>query len=67
MVNARHEFLRKEKANHDVNVQCNIKYPMECKFKGSRNLTPTEMEQYIKAIDKDKYLESIGKFEMEEC
>jgi len=67
MIDARHERLRKEKANHDVNVQCNIKYSIECKNKGSRYLTPDEMVEYIKATDKDEYLKSIGKFEMEEC
>jgi len=65
--NATRIRLMKEKANYDVNVQCNIKYPIECKNKGSRYLTSDEMVEYIKATDKDEYLKSIGKFEMEDC
>ena len=67
MIDARHERLRKEKANHDVNVQCNIKYPIECKNKGTRHLSKQEIDEYILAVDKDSYLKSIGKFEMEGC
>ena len=66
-LNANRIRLMKEKANYDLDVQCNIKYPIECKNKGNRHLTPTEMEQYINASNKDEYLKSIGKFEMEMC
>ena len=67
MVDARHERLRKEMANHNVNIQATIKYDKECTYKGSRYLTKSEINEYIKAVDKDEYLKSIGKFETEEC
>jgi len=64
---ARRERLRKEKGAHDVFVQCTSKYEKECKYNGSRHLTPIEVNEYLNAYDKNKYLKSIGKFEMEVC
>ena len=67
MVDANRMRLMKEKANHDVDKQCTTKYEQESKFKGIRHLSKQEMEEYIKSIDKDQYLRSIGKFSMEGC
>jgi len=37
------------------------KYGTECKYNGSVKLAPEEVQAYIQAKDKTKYLESIGK------
>jgi len=58
--------LMKEKANYDVDKQC-TRYETECKDNGTRHLSKQEIYDYMKAYDKDKYLRSIGKFEMEMC
>ena len=37
------------------------RYSNECKYKGSVQLAPEEVQAYIQAKDKTKYLKSIGK------
>ena len=64
---ANHIRLMKEQATYDMNRQVTYKYPRECKSKGVRHLTPTEVLGYMAANDKDSYLKKIGKFEMEGC
>jgi hypothetical protein len=67
-INATRQRLMKEKANHDIDVQCK-KYETKCKYIGSRYLTKQEID-YILNLPvnlQDDYLKSIGKFEMEGC
>jgi hypothetical protein len=61
------ERIRKEQGAYDTLKQATVKYNSECKYNGSRHLTKEEINEYMKAVDKNKYLKSIGKFEMEEC
>lgn len=56
MQNARHERLRKEKANHDVEIQSTIKYNQECKSTKKYKIPPALVEEYLKCPDKDLFL-----------
>jgi len=69
MVDSRRERLRKEKANHDVNIQSTVKYNQKCIYKGTRHLSKQEVDVIISLpiSMQDDYLRSIGKFEMEGC
>ena len=55
-----HEKMRKCLALLDERKMI-AKYEAECKYKGSVKLTPEEVQTYIQAKDKTKYLKSIGK------
>jgi len=65
-INIVRERRRKWLAQHDVNEMCK-KYSLESTYKGRRQLTQDEIDKYIKSPNKDEYLKSIGKFEMEVC
>ena len=67
MVDATRERIRKEQGAYDTLKQSTVKYNQECTYKGTRHLSKQEVDDYILAVDKDKYLQSIGKFDMEEC
>ena len=69
MVDSRHERLRKELANHNVNIQVTVKYDKQCTFKGTRHLTKQEIGFILQLpiSMQDDYLKKIGKYEMEMC
>ena len=57
---ALHERMRKQMGLSEERKTI-AKYETECRYKGSVKLTPEEVQAYIQAKDKTKYLKSIGK------
>ena len=63
MIDARREFLRKEKANADVDKQAKVKYQQESKSTRHWKLTKEQIKEFMN-LSKDKQDEYLKNLEM---